>query len=118
MTHKLDECYRIGGNAVVFRDGQCVAQGPIENYTKKQLSELMIGREIDAERYRTAQPAMPNYLNSTALPHRASRTSVFAYAKAKSLASPALQIPAATSLQWRSAASCLHIPVQSASKEM
>jgi len=56
VTHKLDECYRIGGNAVVFRDGQCVAQGPIENYTKKQLSELMIGREIDAERYRTAQP--------------------------------------------------------------
>lgn len=56
VTHKLDECYRIGGNAVVFRDGQCVAQGPIENYTKKQLSELMIGRAIDAERYRTAKP--------------------------------------------------------------
>lgn len=56
VTHKLDECYRIGGNAVVFRDGQCVAQGPIENYTKKQLSELMIGREIDAERYRTGTP--------------------------------------------------------------
>jgi simple sugar transport system ATP-binding protein len=33
-----------------------VAQGPIENYTKKQLSELMIGREIDAERYRTGTP--------------------------------------------------------------
>lgn len=62
VTHKLDECYRIGGNAVVFRDGQCVAQGPIENYTKKQLSELMIGREIDAERYRTGKPAAEELL--------------------------------------------------------
>lgn len=57
VTHKLDECYRIGGHAVVFRDGQCVAQGPIEQYSKRQLAELMTGRSIDAQRYRTAQPA-------------------------------------------------------------
>lgn len=56
VTHKLDECYRIGGDAVVFRDGQCVAQGPIENYSKKQLAELMTGRSIDAQRYRTGKP--------------------------------------------------------------
>jgi simple sugar transport system ATP-binding protein len=56
VTHKLDECYRIGGQAIVFRDGQCVAQGPIENYTKKQLSELMTGRAIGSERYRTGKP--------------------------------------------------------------
>lgn len=62
VTHKLDECYRIGGNAVVFRDGRCVAQGPIENYTKKQLSELMIGRPIDAERYRTGKPGAQELL--------------------------------------------------------
>ncbi|RYD22047.1 MAG: sugar ABC transporter ATP-binding protein, partial [Spirochaetia bacterium] len=55
VTHKLDECYRIGGNAVVFRDGQCVAQGPIEQYSKKQIAELMTGRTIDSERYRTGQ---------------------------------------------------------------
>ncbi|MFP5077929.1 sugar ABC transporter ATP-binding protein [Rhizobium sp. YIM 134829] len=57
VTHKLDECYRIGGHAIVFRDGQCVATGPIETYTKKQLAELMTGRAIDSERYRTARPA-------------------------------------------------------------
>ncbi|OCJ09338.1 sugar ABC transporter ATP-binding protein [Rhizobium sp. AC44/96] len=57
VTHKLDECYRIGGHAVVFRDGQCVAQGPIANYTKKELAELMTGRSIDAQRYRTGKPA-------------------------------------------------------------
>lgn len=57
VTHKLDECYRIGGHAVVFRDGQCVAQGPIENYSKKELAELMTGRSIDAQRYRTGKPS-------------------------------------------------------------
>jgi simple sugar transport system ATP-binding protein len=56
VTHKLDECYRIGGNAIVFRDGRCVAQGPIASYTKKQISELMTGRSIDGQRYRSAQP--------------------------------------------------------------
>jgi simple sugar transport system ATP-binding protein len=54
VTHKLDECYSIGGQAIVFRDGQCVAQGAIENYTKTQLGRLMTGRDIDASRYRHA----------------------------------------------------------------
>lgn len=56
VTHKLDECYRIGGQAIIFRDGQCVAQGPIGDYTKTQIAELMTGRRIDAERYRTGAP--------------------------------------------------------------
>lgn len=56
VTHKLDECYRIGGHAVVFRDGECVAQGPIEQYSKTELAQLMTGRLIDAERYRTGKP--------------------------------------------------------------
>jgi simple sugar transport system ATP-binding protein len=54
VTHKLDECYSIGGQAIVFRDGLCVAQGPIENYSKAQLGHLMTGRDIDASRYRRA----------------------------------------------------------------
>lgn len=56
VTHKLDECYRIGGNAIVFRDGQCVAQGPIAGYSKAELSELMTGRAITATRYREVRP--------------------------------------------------------------
>lgn len=56
VTHKLDECYRIGGNAIVFRDGQCVAQGPIANFSKSDLSELMTGRQITATRYRESRP--------------------------------------------------------------
>ena len=57
VTHKLEECYRIGGQAIVFRDGLCVAQGPIADYSRAQLSELMTGREIESRRYRSATPA-------------------------------------------------------------
>ncbi|MEX3825318.1 sugar ABC transporter ATP-binding protein, partial [Paraburkholderia sp. BR14262] len=52
VSHKLDECYAIGGEVIVLRDGQKVTQGPITNYTKAQLSELMTGRELSTERYR------------------------------------------------------------------
>lgn len=54
VSHKLDECYAIGGEVIVLRDGQKVTQGPITDYTKAQLSELMTGRELSTERYRSA----------------------------------------------------------------
>lgn len=57
VTHKLEECYRIGGHAIVFRDGQCVAQGPIANYSRADLAELMTGRAISEKRYRTGSPS-------------------------------------------------------------
>ncbi len=56
VTHKLEESYRIGGQVIVFRDGQCVAQGQIADYSRADLSCLMTGREIEALRYRTAAP--------------------------------------------------------------
>lgn len=56
VTHKLDECYRIGGQAIVFRDGRCVAQGPIRDYTKTELGHLMTGKSIDGNRYRSGKP--------------------------------------------------------------
>ncbi|GAB7526325.1 sugar ABC transporter ATP-binding protein [Paraburkholderia sp. 2C] len=52
VSHKLDECYAIGGEVIVLRDGQKMAQGPIEQYTKAQISELMTGRQLSNERYR------------------------------------------------------------------
>jgi simple sugar transport system ATP-binding protein len=57
VSHKLDECYAIGGEVIVLRDGQKVTQGPITDYTKAQLSELMTGRALSTERYRAAAPA-------------------------------------------------------------
>jgi simple sugar transport system ATP-binding protein len=62
VTHKLDECYRIGGNVIVFRDGQCVAQGPIRQHTKTELSHLMTGKTIDGGRYRRARPGIGTLL--------------------------------------------------------
>ncbi|CAN7702783.1 sugar ABC transporter ATP-binding protein [Phyllobacterium sp. LjRoot231] len=73
VTHKLDECYRIGGHAIIFRDGECVAQGKIEQYTKTQLAELMTGRLIDSERYRTGSPAVAELFST----HHLGRASSF-----------------------------------------
>ena len=56
VSHKLDECYAIGGEVIVLRDGGKVAQGPIADYTKAQLSELMTGRELAHARYRAHPP--------------------------------------------------------------
>jgi simple sugar transport system ATP-binding protein len=53
VTHKLDECYLIGGEVIVFRDGQKIAQDSINNYTKQDITRLMTGREIGTDRLRT-----------------------------------------------------------------
>lgn len=56
VSHKLDECYAIGGQVIVLRDGEKVAQGPISDYTKAQLMQLMTGKHLDGRRYRTGAP--------------------------------------------------------------
>lgn len=56
VSHKLDECYAIGGQVIVLRDGEKVAQGPIADYTKVELVQLMTGKVLDGRRYRTEQP--------------------------------------------------------------
>ena len=71
VSHKLDECYAIGGEVIVLRDGQTVAQGPIADYTKAQLSELMTGRELAHARYRTQVHSAPQVvLDVRGLGHR------------------------------------------------
>ena len=52
VSHKLDECFAIGGELIVLRDGQKVTQGPITNFTKAQISELMTGKSLSTDRYR------------------------------------------------------------------
>lgn len=51
VSHKLDECFAIGGQVIVFRDGAKVAQGPIEDFTKAQLAYWMTGKHLDGARY-------------------------------------------------------------------
>ncbi len=36
VSHKLDECYAIGGEVIVLRDGQKMSQGPIGDYTRRR----------------------------------------------------------------------------------
>ncbi|KAA2235634.1 sugar ABC transporter ATP-binding protein [Salinarimonas soli] len=67
VTHKLDECYQIGGEAIIFRDGRCVAQGPMSSFSKEELSRLMTGRVVDGARYRQAKPAGATVLRATGL---------------------------------------------------
>ena len=57
VSHKLDECYSIGGQVIIFRDGEKVAQGPITDYSKTELMQLMTGKQLDGRRYRTGKPA-------------------------------------------------------------
>jgi simple sugar transport system ATP-binding protein len=57
VTHKLDECYAIGGSVIVFRDGQLIAQGDINTYSKAELGRLMTGRDIPSHRLRQVRPS-------------------------------------------------------------
>jgi simple sugar transport system ATP-binding protein len=52
VSHKLDECYAIGGEVIVFRDGEKVTQGPILGFTKVQIGQLMTGKTLSESRYR------------------------------------------------------------------
>ena len=62
VSHKLDECFAIGGQAIVFRDGAKVVQGPIAGFTKAQLAHWMTGKQLDGARYRN-----PSYGNGELL---------------------------------------------------
>jgi simple sugar transport system ATP-binding protein len=42
----------MGGQAIVFRDGTKVAQGPIKGFTKAELAHWMTGKQLDGARYR------------------------------------------------------------------
>ena len=70
VSHKLDECYAIGGEVIIMRDGQKVAQGPIDQYTKAQISELMTGRQLSNERYRDTAPTSEVIFEVDGLGHR------------------------------------------------
>ena len=56
VSHKLDEVFRIGGNVIVIRDGQKVADGNLKDYTKEDIAFLMTGKRLENHRYRNAEP--------------------------------------------------------------
>ncbi len=56
VSHKLDEVFRIGGNVIVIRDGQKVAEGNLSDYTQEKIAFLMTGKTLEKHSYRTSQP--------------------------------------------------------------
>jgi simple sugar transport system ATP-binding protein len=55
VSHKLDEVFRIGGNVIIFRDGQKVAEGNLKDYSKEDIAFLMTGKRLENHRYRMGQ---------------------------------------------------------------
>lgn len=70
VSHKLDECFAIGGEVIVLRDGCKVMQGPIDKQTKASLSQLMTGKQLDERRYRAARPGRDPLLQVRGLGRR------------------------------------------------
>lgn len=67
VSHKLDEVFRIGGQVIVFRDGQKVAEGPLSDYSKADIAYLMTGKRIDHLRYRQGGPQREILLEASQL---------------------------------------------------
>jgi rhamnose transport system ATP-binding protein len=47
ISHKFDEIFRIADRYTVFRDGQFVGEGPMDQVTEGQLVQMMVGRSVD-----------------------------------------------------------------------
>ncbi len=52
VTHKLDECKAIGGQAIIMRDGLKVAECDVATQSKTELGFWMTGKKLDDTRYR------------------------------------------------------------------
>jgi inositol transport system ATP-binding protein len=48
ITHKMDEVFHLCDEVTVLRDGVCVGTGPIEDFSRDKLINMMVGRELKA----------------------------------------------------------------------
>ena len=48
ISHKFDEIFRIADRYTVFRDGECVGDGHIDNISSPELVKMMVGRTVDS----------------------------------------------------------------------
>ncbi|KIG09843.1 sugar ABC transporter ATP-binding protein [Caballeronia concitans] len=46
ISHKLDEVERVTDEVIVMRDGRFVARAPTPDLTRRQMANLMVGREV------------------------------------------------------------------------
>lgn len=60
IGHRLDEIFEIADRVLVLRDGAYVGDTSIEDCSRKQLIEMMVGRELKNEfPTKTSQPSTP-----------------------------------------------------------
>ncbi len=59
ISHRLEEVLEIADRVVVMRDGRVVKELPTAGTTVKDLHQLMVGRQLNAEYYREARQAEP-----------------------------------------------------------
>lgn len=62
VSHRLDEIFEICDKVTIMRDGEYITTKKIEDITRKQLINYMVGRELDA-----ACPARDNPIGEVAL---------------------------------------------------
>ncbi len=46
ISHKLEELYKIADNFVVLRNGEITGSGEMQNISRKELINMMVGREV------------------------------------------------------------------------
>ncbi|HCT93109.1 MAG TPA: D-xylose ABC transporter ATP-binding protein [Lachnospiraceae bacterium] len=47
ITHKMEEVFRLCDELTVLRDGQCVARGPVEDFSVEKITEHMLGKATE-----------------------------------------------------------------------
>lgn len=49
VSHRLDEIFSITDSVVILRDGQFIDEGPTRNFTRRQIIEKLVGRDLSSE---------------------------------------------------------------------
>lgn len=48
ISHRLEECFKIGNRVVILKDGRYVAEKKVNDINEKELIKLMVGRPLQA----------------------------------------------------------------------
>ena len=64
ITHRLEELREIGDRVTVLRDGATVHSGPLQDLSREQLIQHMVGRAINATYHREPLPPGPTLLRA------------------------------------------------------
>lgn len=49
VSHRLDEIFAITDNIVIFRDGEFIDQGPTNSFSRAEIIEKLVGRDLESE---------------------------------------------------------------------